>query len=205
MNLQNLFLGLAVTSLGVIGLSVEADAYSFRYVGSSGASGGDTNFDFEFGVAPGDTISPSSHLVVSGFEGISGGKVLGVTTPNTDPNSITIPAPFFFESNGGTDTTAFFSPTGSLNGSSGTLYFQTFQVTAKSVPTGYVQANFGGIPPGQPGFLAPTPVPEPLTILGSMAALGFASRCQKEFAKKQSANAEEAQDLGNGQLNRVGC
>lgn len=192
MNLQNLFLGLALTSLGVVGLSVEADAYSFRYVGSSAASGGDTNFDFEFGVGPGETISPSSHLVVSGFEGISGGRVLDVTTPNTAPNSVTIPAPFFFQSNGGTDTTAFFSPIGSLNGSSGQLYFQTFQVTATDVPTGFVQANFGGAPPGSPGFLAPTPVPEPLTILGSLAALGFGSRCQKEFAKKQSANAEEA-------------
>lgn len=192
MNLQNLFLGLTLTSIGVVGLSVEADAYSFRYVGSSAASGGDTNFNFEFGVAPGQSVSPSSNLVVSGFEGISGGRVLDVTTPNTAPNSITIPAPFFFRSSGGTDTTAFFSPTGSLNGSSGQLYFQTFQVTATSVPTGFVQANFGGIPPGQPGFLDPTPVPEPLTILGSLAALGFGSRCQKEFAKKQSANSEKA-------------
>ena len=46
-------------------------------------------------------------------------------------------------------------------------------------------ANFGG------NTLDPTPVPEPLTILGTLAALGFGSRCQKEFAKKQSANSEE--------------
>jgi hypothetical protein len=192
MNLKNLSLGLVLTSLGVMGLSIEADAYSFNYIGSSPASGGNTNFDFEFGVAPGQSISPSSNLLVSGFEGISGGRVLGTTIPNPDPNSVTIPAPFFFQSNGGTSTIAFFSPTGSLNGSSGQLYFQTFQVTAASVPTGFVYANFGGAPPGQPGFLAPTPVPEPLTILGTLAALGFGSRCQKEFAKKQSANSEDA-------------
>ncbi len=192
MNFKKLSLGLALTTLGIMGLSVEADAYSFKYVGSSAASGGNTNFNFEFGVAPGQAISPSSHLIVTGFEGISGGSVLGITTPNPDPDSVTIPAPFFFKSNGGTSTTAFFSPTGLLNGSSGQLYFQTFQVTAASVPTGFVQANFGGAPPGQPGFMDPTPVPEPLTILGSLAALGFGSRCQKEFAKKQSANSEEA-------------
>ena len=192
MNTKNVSLALALTGLGIIGLSAKADAYSFNFLGSSPASGGNTNFDFEFGVSPGQSISPSSNLIVSGFEGISGGRVLGTTTTNPDPNSVTIPAPFFFQSNGGTNTTAFFSPIGSLNGSSGQLYFQTFQVTATSVPTNYVQANFGGAVPGQPGFLAPTPVPEPLTILGTLAALGFGSRCQKEFAKKQSANSEEA-------------
>jgi hypothetical protein len=192
MNLKDLSLGLVLTTLGVMGLSIKTDAYSFKYLGSSAASGGHTNFDFEFGVAPGETISPSSQLVVTGFKGISGGRVLDITSPNSASNSATIPAPFFFNFNGGTSTTALFSPIGSLNGSSGQLYFQTFQVTAVSVPTGFVQANFGGAIPGQPGFLDPTPVPEPLTILGSLAALGFASRCQKEFAKKQSANSEEA-------------
>jgi hypothetical protein len=192
MNLKSLSLGLVLTTLGVMGLSIEADAYSFKYLGSSAASGGDTNFDFEFGVSPGESFSPSSNLIVTGFEGVSGARVLGTTTPNPDPNSVTIPAQFFFKSNGGTSTAAVFSPIGSLNGSSGQLYFQTFQITAKSVPTGFVQANFGGAVSGQPGFIDPTPVPEPLTILGSMAALGFASRCQKEFAKKQSANSEEA-------------
>jgi len=139
MNIKNFSLGLALTGLGIISLTAKADAYSFNFLGSSPASGGNTNFNFEFGVSPGQSISPSSNLVVSGFEGVSGGKVLDITTPNPDPNSVTIPAPFFFQSNGGTSTTAFFSPLGSLNGSSGQLYFQTFQVTATSVPTGYVQ------------------------------------------------------------------
>jgi hypothetical protein len=193
MNFKNLSLGLALTGLGVISLSMKADAYSFNYLGSSSASGGNTNFDFEFGVNPGDTFSPSSTLAVAGFQGISGGSTFGVTTPNPDPNGATIPAPFFFQysgSNATNDTAYFTIPTGFAGGSAGTLYFQTFRVTAASVPSSFVYPNFGGAVPGQPGFLDPTPVPEPLTILGSMAALGFASRCQKEFAKKQSANSE---------------
>mgnify|MGYP006186001103 CR=1 FL=1 len=46
MNFKKLSLGLALTTLGIMGLSVEADAYSFKYVGSSAASGGNTNFNF---------------------------------------------------------------------------------------------------------------------------------------------------------------
>jgi hypothetical protein len=33
-------------------------------------------------------------------------------------------------------------------------------------------------------------VPEPFTILGSLAALGFGAFGQKEYAKKQSQNSD---------------
>lgn len=189
-NFKTVSLGLIASSLGLLALTTEAQAYSFKFLTSS-PSGPDptspTNFDFQFGVDPGETFSPSSTLSVAGFEDISGGSTFGVTTSN--PNNDILPAPFFFQYAGSSadNKTAYFSLNGSLAGSAQTIYFQTFRVTAMAVPSGEVFANFGGGPGGQ---LPPTPVPEPLTILGSLAALGFGAFGQKEYAKKQSQNSD---------------
>lgn len=187
-NLKTVSLGLIASSLGILALTTEAQAYSFNFLGSSPSGTGSTHWDFQLGVGPGETFSSSSTLAVAGFEDISGGSTFGVTTPN--PNNDILPAPFFFKyaSSSADKKTAYFSiPSGFLGGSAQTIYFQTFRVTAMAVPSGEVFPNFGGGPGGQ---LPPTPVPEPFTILGSLAALGFGAFGQKEYAKKQSQNSD---------------
>ena len=73
----------------------------------------------------------------------------------------------------------------------GNVKYQTFVVTADAVPTGYVLGDYQ-LPNGSsllPNGPVQIPVPEPFTILGSLAALGFGVFGQKEYAKKQSQNS----------------
>jgi len=180
MNIKNLSLGLALTGLGIIGLSAKADAYSFNFLKQTG-----NNYNFEFVTqGPADVIATGQQLTITGFTGVTG----LATSPVTDNVAGVLPSSFGFNPTGITPTSATFTAAANVSLIPGNIRYQTFTVTAADVPTGIVNPSFPSI--NNP--LNPTPVPEPLTILGSMAALGFASRCQKEFAKKQSANSEEA-------------
>jgi hypothetical protein len=79
-----------------------------------------------------------------------------------------------------------------VNQINGNVKYQTFVVTADAVPIGFVSGDYQ-LPNGSsllPNGPQPSPVPEPLTILGSLAALGFGAFGQKEYAKKQSQNSD---------------
>lgn len=186
MNLKKLSLGLALAGLGVFTLISKAEAFQFRYLNQAPNPEGGFDFNFELqSDSYGDYIYSGETLTVRGFQGISNAAL---TAPQTNQSGM-ISADTIFDRDQTlwNKTRAEFTTDGSFYPNPNRSFrLQTFTITATSVPSGFVNANFGG------NSLDPTPVPEPLTILGSLAALGFASRCQKEFAKKQSTNSEEA-------------
>ena len=178
MNLKNLSFGLVMTGLGFVALTTQAQAYEFNFLGSN-----NNTYNFEFVTdGPNDSISENDELIITGFTGIS---AIQLTAPINNVAGV-LPASFAFETNNFTPDTAIFTANANVSGILRNTPYQTFSITAAGVPSNFVTANFGG------NTLDPTPVPEPLTILGTLAALGFGSRCQKEFAKKQSTNSEEA-------------
>lgn len=179
MSIKNLSFGLVMTGLGVIALTTQAQAYEFNFLGSSN----NDTYNFELVTnGPNDIIQKDDQLSINGFTGISD---IQLTTYTDDVPGVLL-ASDSFQTTSHTSDTAVFTATANFAGISRATRYQTFSITAAGVPSNFVAANFGG------NTLAPTPVPEPLTILGSLAALGFGSRCQKEFAKKKSANSEEA-------------
>ena len=184
MNLKNLSLGLTLTGLAFVTLTSKAHAFQFSYLNQVVNPGGGFDFNFEFQVDAGDSVASGESLIIRGFQEI---REASLTAPQTNQagvvygDSIFVPDQTLWNK-----TRAQFTTNSVLSSPNRAFRFQTFTITATSVDNNMVEANFGGQP------LSPTPVPEPLTILGSLAALGFASRCQKEFAKKQSANSEEA-------------
>ena len=184
MNFQKLSLGLTIAGLTFVTLTPKAEAFQFFYLNQAANPGGGIDFNFELQADPGNTVSANQSLVISGFQQVKGASLTGpqsneagvIYSDSTfDPTKTTF-----------NNTSATFTTIGEIKAQLRPVRFQTFTVTAVSVDNNIVNPDFGGNP------LDPTPVPEPLTILGSLAALGFASRCQKEFAKKQSANSEEA-------------
>lgn len=178
MNLKNLSFGLVMTGLGFVALTTQAQAYEFNFLGSN-----NNTYNFEFVTdGPNDSISENDELIITGFTGIS---AIQLTDPINNVAGV-VPASFAFETNSFTPDTAVFTANANISGILRNTPYQTFSITAAGVPSNFVTANFGG------NTLDPTPVPEPLTILGTLAALGFGSRCQKEFAKKQSTNSEDA-------------
>ena len=178
MDLKNLSFGLALTGLGIVGLTTQSQAYEFNFLGSS-----NDTYNFEF-VTNGanDIIQKDDVLSISGFTGISDIQL----TRYIDDVAGVLPATDAFTTTSYTSDTAIFTAVANLDNITRDVRYKTFSITAAGVPSGFVNPNFGGNP------LNPTPVPEPLTVLGTLAALGFGSRCQKEFAKKQSANSEDA-------------
>ncbi len=185
MNLKNLSLSFALTGLGVLGMSAQADAYSFNFLNQVDVGGGLSDFNFEFVTqGPADSIAVGQGLIITGFTGVTG----IATSPVTDNVAGVLPSSFGFSTTGFTGTTATFTAAANVNLIPGNIRYQTFTITAASVPSGFVTPFF----PGPTNPLNPTPVPEPLTIMGSLAALGAASRCKKEFAKKQAVKAEKA-------------
>ena len=178
MNLKNLSFGLVMTGLGFVALTTQAQAYEFNFLGSN-----NNTYNFEFVTdGPNDSISENDELIITGFTGIS---AIQLTDPINNVAGV-VPASFAFETNSFTPDTAVFTANANISGILRNTPYQTFSITAAGVPSNFVTANFAG------NTLDPTPVPEPLTILGTLAALGFGSRCQKEFAKKQSTNSEDA-------------
>ena len=189
MNLKKLSLGLALAGLGVVTLIPKAEAIQFRYLNQAPNPEGGFDFNFELKADSSyyydNYIYSGETLTVRGFQGISNAAL---TAPQTNQSGM-ISADTIFDPDQTlwNKTRAEFTTDGSFYPNPNRSFsLQTFTITAKDVPSGFVSANFGW------RSLDPTPVPEPLTILGSLAALGFASRCQKEFAKKQSTNSEEA-------------
>ena len=189
MNLKKLSLGLALAGLGVVTLIPKAEAFQFRYLNQAPNPEGGFDFNFELKADSSyyydNYIYSGETLTVRGFQGISNAAL---TAPQTNQSGM-ISADTIFDPDQTlwNKTRAEFTTDGSFYPNPNRSFsLQTFTITAKDVPSGFVSANFGW------RSLDPTPVPEPLTILGSLAALGFASRCQKEFAKKQSTNSEEA-------------
>jgi len=177
MNLKHLSFSLALTGLGIFALTSQAQAYEFNFIGSS-----NNTYNFELITnGPTDIIKKDDELSISGFSGISDIKL----TNYIDDVPGVLLASDSFKTTSYTPDTAVFTATANFAGISRPTRYQTFSITATGTPSGYVNTNLGG------NSLTPTPVPEPLTILGSLAALGFGSRCQKEFAKKKSANSEE--------------
>jgi hypothetical protein len=163
--------------------------FQFRYLNQAPNPEGGFDFNFElkadYSYYYDNYIYSGETLTVRGFQGISNAAL---TAPQTNQSGM-ISADTIFDPDQTlwNKTRAEFTTDGSFYPNPNRSFsLQTFTITAKDVPSGFVSANFGW------RSLDPTPVPEPLTILGSLAALGFASRCQKEFAKKQSANSEEA-------------
>lgn len=177
MTFKSLALGLALAGASVLGVNQTAQAYQFNFLGSSDAGGGQTNFNFEFVTeGPSDVIATGQELIIDGFQGITSLE----TSPVTDNVAGVLPSSFGFLTGGFTNTAATFIAQANVNLFQGNVRYQTFTVTAASVPTNIVQPFFPG--PNNP--LAPTPVPEPLTIMGSLAALGFGVY-GKKFGNKQ--------------------
>ena len=178
MNLKNLSFGLVMTGLGVVVLTAQAQAYEFNFLGSN-----NNTYNFEFVTeGPDDDLVVDNELIITGFTGISD---IQLTAPINNVAGV-LPASIAFKTTSFTPDTAVFTANANVSGILRNTPYQTFSITATGVPPNFVNANFRG------NDLSPTPVPEPLTILGTLAALGFGSRCQKEFAKKKSANSEEA-------------
>jgi len=177
MDLKNLSFGLALTGLGVLALTTQAQAYEFNFLGSN-----NDTYNFELVTdGPSDIIQKDDQLSISGFADVSD---IQLTTYIDDVPGVLL-ASDSFQTTSHTSNTALFTATANFAGISRTIRYQTFSITAAGVPAGFVIPTFRG------NLMDPTPVPEPLTILGSLAALGFGSRCQKEFAKKKPANSEE--------------
>jgi len=182
MGLKHIYFGIALSGLGVVALTTQAQAYEFNFLGSN-----NDTYNFELVTeGPNDIIEKDDELSISGFGDVSS---IQLTTYIDDVPGVLL-ASDSFKTTSYTSDTAVFTATANFSGISRNTRYQTFSITTTGttvgVPSGFVNATFRGNP------LAPTPVPEPLTILGTLAALGFGSRCQKEFAKKQSANSEEA-------------
>ncbi|MEB3190366.1 MAG: PEP-CTERM sorting domain-containing protein [Snowella sp.] len=184
MNFKSLAFGLALAGASVLGATQSAQAYQFNFLGTSDAGGGLTNYDFEFVTeGPSDALAVGQQLLISGFEGVTG----LATSPVTDNVAGVLPSSFGFLTGGFTSTAATFVAQANVNLIPGNIRYQTFTVTAANTPGGIVTPFF----PGPTNPLNPTPVPEPLTIMGSLAALGFGVY-GKKFGNKQT-EAKEAE------------
>ena len=177
MNLKTFSTGLALSALGVLSLATQADAYSFSFLGSAAAGGGQTNYQFGFTAAPGETIAAGQSLNVSGFEGITS---ISLTNPiNNVAGTLFSNSVFEIIGNGISNgaTTATFRTRANINSVTGYVRYETFTVTAMGVPTNEVIPDFGGTP------FPPTAVPEPLTLLGALTAAGFGAAFKRRSSK----------------------
>jgi hypothetical protein len=177
MKLKIFSTGLTLSALGVLSLATQADAYSFNFLGSAAASGGQTTYQFGFTVAPGEIIEPGQDLTVSGFESISS---ISFTNPINNVADILF-ADSVFEilanSISNAATTATFTTLANINSLTSFLSYETFTVTAMDVPTGEVNVTFNG------NNLGATAVPEPLTLLGALTAAGFGAAFKRRSLK----------------------
>lgn len=193
-NFKTVSLGLAVSSLGFFALATDAQAYSFDYLGAS-ASGSSIAWKFGFNSEGFDqSLGNDNKIVLGGFSGLKSAGFAGAISSSTD-DTIVVPATLVFQSVVNVDTTigeVTYTALSNLNQINGNVKYQTFVVTADAVPTGFVTGDYQ-LPNGSsilPNGPVQIPVPEPFTILGSLAALGFGIFGQKEYAKKQSQNSD---------------
>jgi hypothetical protein len=184
MTFKSLALGLALAGASVLGVNQAAQAYQFNFKNFVDVGGGLKDYNFEFVTqGPGDPIATGNQLIITGFEGVTGIR----TSDVIDNVAGVLPASFGFNAGFFNSTSATFDAQANVNLIPGNIRYQTFTVTAANTPGGQVQPYFPGI--NYP--LNPTPVPEPLTIMGSLAALGFGAY-GKKFGNKQ-AEAKEAE------------
>lgn len=183
MNFKPLAIGLALAGASVLGLSQSAQAYQFNFKSEVDLGGGLKDYNFEFVTeGPGDPIAIGNQLIITGFEGVTAIR----TSDVIDNVAGVLPASFGFGAGFFNSTSATFDAQANVNLIPGNIRYQTFTVTATNTPGGQVQAYFPGI--NYP--LNPTPIPEPLTIMGSLAALGFGAY-GKKFGNKTEAKETE--------------
>ena len=192
-NFKTVSLGLAVSGLGFFALATDAQAYSFDYLGSS-ASGGSTAWKFGFNSEGFDqSLGNDNRIVFGGFSGLKSAGFAAALSSSTD-DTIVVPNTLVFQTVVNVDPSigeVTYTALSNLNQINGNVKYQTFVVTADAVPTGFVLGDYQ-LPNGS-SLLPNGPqeiIPEPLTILGSLAALGFGAFGQKEYAKKQSQNSD---------------
>jgi hypothetical protein len=176
MNLKTFCTGLALSGLGVLCLGTQADAYSFTFLGTTNAAGGQTNYNFGFVTAANEVISAGQSLIVSGFEDISS---LSFADPVNGAGTLYADSVFNIIGGGisNGDTTATFTTKSAISSSDGVIRYQSFVVTAMNVPTGEVNVIFDG------NNLGAVAVPEPLTLLGAITAAGFGAAFKRRSLK----------------------
>ncbi|MFN5513435.1 MAG: PEP-CTERM sorting domain-containing protein [Cyanobacteriota bacterium] len=177
--LPSLTLGLLAAGL-TLAVTPQAQAYQFNFLdGRQVGNAFDWRFEFVSEDA-GDPVQNGDELRIEGFEGVT-----NASTTRPRSGSGLLDAREGFIATGFTATTASYTVAPDVNVNFPTpLRYQTFTVRATSVPTGIVQAFYNGQP------LDPTVVPEPLTIIGSLAALGFGAYGQRQFNRRSQAEAE---------------
>lgn len=182
LKLSALPLGLLAAGL-TLAAAPQAHAYQFNFLDEQQV--GDT-FDWRFEFVSedaADQVKSGDELRIEGFEGVSNAST---TAPRSGSNILD--ARDGFVATGFTNTSATYNVSPDVDVNFPTpLTYQTFTVRATSVPTGIVQAFYNGQP------LDPTVVPEPLTIIGSLAALGFGAYGQRQFNRRSRAEAETAE------------
>ena len=158
-------------------------------------SGGSIDWKFGFNSEGFDqSLGNDSRIVFGGFSGLKSAG-FGPTMSSSTNDTIVVPTTLVFQTVVNVDPSigeVTYTALSNLNQINGNVKYQTFVVTADNVPTGsvigdYQLPNGGSLLPNGP---QQSPVPEPLTILGSLAALGFGAFGQKEHAKKQSQNSD---------------
>ncbi|UXE58442.1 MAG: PEP-CTERM sorting domain-containing protein [Woronichinia naegeliana WA131] len=197
-NFKTVSLGLAVSSLGFFALATDAQAYSFDFLGaspSSGANAGSIDWKFGFNSQGFDqSLGNDNRIVFGGFSGLKSAG-FGPTMSSSTNDTIVVPTSIVFQEIINVDLSigeVTYTALSNLSQINGNVKYQTFVVTADAVPTGYVLGDYQ-LPNGSsllPNGAVQIPVPEPFTILGSLAALGFGAFGQKEYAKKQSQNSD---------------
>jgi hypothetical protein len=190
LNFKTVSLGLVVSGLGFLALTPDAQAYSFDFLGAS-PSGGSIDWKFGFNSEGFDqSLGNDNRIVFGGFSGLKSAGFAAAMSSSTD-DTIVVPTSLVFQSVVNVDPVigeVTYTALSNLNQINGNVKYQTFVVTADNVPTGFVKGDYQ-LPNGSsvlPNGPQNIPVPEPLTILGSLAALGFGAFGQKEYAKKQS-------------------
>jgi hypothetical protein len=197
-NFKTVSLGLAVSSLGFFALATDAQAYSFDFLGaspSSGANAGSIDWKFGFNSQGFDqSLGNDNRIVFGGFSGLKSAG-FGPTMSSSTNDTIVVPTSIVFQEIINVDLSigeVTYTALSNLSQINGNVKYETFVVTADAVPTGYVLGDYQ-LPNGSsllPNGAVQIPVPEPFTILGSLAALGFGAFGQKEYAKKQSQNSD---------------
>jgi hypothetical protein len=162
---------------------------------SSGANAGSIDWKFGFNSQGFDqSLGNDNKIVFGGFSGLKSAG-FGPTMSSSTNDTIVVPTSIVFQEIINVDPTigeVTYTALSNLSQINGNVKYQTFVVTADAVPTGYVLGDYQ-LPNGSsllPNGAVQIPVPEPFTILGSLAALGFGAFGQKEYAKKQSQNSD---------------
>jgi hypothetical protein len=158
-------------------------------------SGGSIDWKFGFNSEGFDqSLGNDSRIVFGGFSRLKSAG-FGPTMSSSTNDTIVVPTTLVFQSVVNVDPfigEVTYTALSNVNQINGNVKYQTFVVTADAVPIGFVSGDYQ-LPNGSsllPNGPQPSPVPEPLTILGSLAALGFGAFGQKEYAKKQSQNSD---------------